>query len=43
MMHIRKLLDGRDEEKQEKQVLIDEINMLRVLAALGLVIGGICS
>ena len=33
------LLEGREEEQKEKQTLIDEINMLRILAALGLVIG----
>lgn len=31
--------DARDKEKQEKQDLIDEISMLRILAGLGLVIG----
>ncbi len=30
---------AREEEKREKQKLIDEINMLRILAGLGLVIG----
>jgi len=30
---------AREEEKKEKQLLIDEINMLRILAGLGLVIG----
>lgn len=33
------LLEGRAEEKAEKQRLIEENNMLRVLAGLGLVIG----
>jgi len=33
------LLQGRDEEKIEKKGLIDELNMLRILAGLGLVIG----
>lgn len=33
------LFESREEEKMEKQQLIDEINMLRVLAGLGLVIG----
>jgi signal transduction histidine kinase len=33
------LLEGRDEEKREKETLINEVNMLRVLAGLGLVIG----
>lgn len=33
------LLEGREEEKQEKETLINEVNMLRVLAGLGLVIG----
>ncbi len=31
--------DARQQEKQEKQDLIDELNMLRILAGLGLVIG----
>jgi len=30
---------AREEEKKEKQILIDENNMLRILAGLGLVIG----
>lgn len=33
------LLEGREEEKKEKDNLINEVNMLRVLAGLGLVIG----
>jgi len=33
------LTEGRDEEKAQKQALIDELNMLRILAGLGLVIG----
>ncbi|MGV8963421.1 MAG: ATP-binding protein [Candidatus Saccharimonadaceae bacterium] len=33
------LKQARNEEKQNTQSLIDEINMLRILAALGLVIG----
>lgn len=36
---IRKLKAGREREKEEKKELIDEINMLRILAGLGLVIG----
>lgn len=35
----KNLLEGREDEKKEKQQLIDELNMLRVLAGLGLVIG----
>ncbi|NQY68284.1 MAG: sensor histidine kinase [Flavobacteriales bacterium] len=35
----KKLLEGREEEKIAKQALIDENNMLRILASLGLVIG----
>jgi len=34
-----KLIEGRNEEKKKQQELVDEINMLRILAALGLVIG----
>lgn len=33
------LIEGREEEKQEKQEIINELNMLRILAGLGLVIG----
>ncbi len=33
------LIEGRAEEKQEKKELIDELNMMRILAGLGLVIG----
>lgn len=33
------LTEGRYKEKIEKQALIDEVNMLRILAGLGLVIG----
>jgi len=36
---IEKLVEGREEEKQKHQALIDENNMLRILAGLGLVIG----
>jgi signal transduction histidine kinase len=35
----QKLLEGREEEKDKYQRLIDELNMLRILAGLGLVIG----
>jgi signal transduction histidine kinase len=35
----QELIEGREEEKMEKQKLIDENNMLRILAGLGLVIG----
>lgn len=35
----QKLLEGREEEKNKYQKLIDELNMLRILAGLGLVIG----
>ncbi|MCB9093376.1 MAG: ATP-binding protein [Halobacteriovoraceae bacterium] len=34
-----RLKEGREKEKEEKQQLIEEVNMLRVLAGLGLVIG----
>jgi len=33
------LIEGRTEEEQEKQELINELNMMRILAGLGLVIG----
>ncbi|NLU96290.1 sensor histidine kinase [Chitinophaga sp. Ak27] len=33
------LIENREIEKQEKDILIEEINMLRILAGLGLVIG----
>jgi len=33
------LIDGRSEEKEEKKQLINELNMMRILAGLGLVIG----
>jgi signal transduction histidine kinase len=33
------LFESRDEEKREKQQLINELNMMRILAGLGLVIG----
>ncbi len=33
------LIDSRDQEKQEQQELINELNMMRILAGLGLVIG----
>ena len=33
------LIEARQEEKKEREQLIDELNMLRVLAGLGLVIG----
>lgn len=33
------LIDGRTEEKEEKKQLINELNMMRILAGLGLVIG----
>lgn len=36
---IHKLKAGREREKEEKKELIEEINMLRILAGLGLVIG----
>lgn len=36
---IGRLKEGREREKEEKLQLIEEINMLRVLAGLGLVIG----
>ena len=36
---IDEIVQGREEEKVEKQLLIDENNMLRILAGLGLVIG----
>jgi signal transduction histidine kinase len=35
----RQLIEGRIEEKKEKKDLIDELNMMRILAGLGLVIG----
>lgn len=35
----QKLVEGREEEKSVIQQLIDELNMLRILAGLGLVIG----
>ncbi|MFA8300549.1 MAG: ATP-binding protein [Hyphomicrobiales bacterium] len=35
----KELVEGREEEKQEKKDLIDELNMMRILAGLGLVIG----
>lgn len=34
-----RLLEGHEEQESEKQKLLDEISMLRVLAGLGLVIG----
>ncbi|MCO5234364.1 MAG: ATP-binding protein [Chitinophagales bacterium] len=37
--NIVKIQEAIEEEKLEKQALIDEINMLRILAGLGLVIG----
>jgi signal transduction histidine kinase len=37
--NIVKIQEALEEEKLEKQALIDEINMLRILAGLGLVIG----
>jgi signal transduction histidine kinase/anti-sigma regulatory factor (Ser/Thr protein kinase) len=36
---IKDLKNAREEEKEKNQELIDEINMLRILAGLGLVIG----
>ena len=36
---IETIIEGREREKKEKQDLIDENNMLRILAGLGLVIG----
>lgn len=36
---INEISTAVEEEKKEKQLLIDEINMLRILAGLGLVIG----
>ncbi|MEO1256267.1 MAG: ATP-binding protein, partial [Bacteroidota bacterium] len=36
---IHKLKSGREREKKEKKDLIEEMNMLRILAGLGLVIG----
>jgi len=35
----KELIEGREEEKQEKKEIIDELNMMRILAGLGLVIG----
>jgi signal transduction histidine kinase len=35
----KELIEGREEEKQEKKKLINELNMMRILAGLGLVIG----
>lgn len=36
---ITKITSGRQQEKDEKKKLIEELNMLRILAGLGLVIG----
>lgn len=35
----QELIESREEEKLEKKELIDELNMMRILAGLGLVIG----
>ena len=36
---VNRLKEGREKEKEEVKELIDELNMLRILAGLGLVIG----